>query len=78
MPSIKSAPLPYHTRVKGFIDETGDIEIEVLNDLGQWQSKIIEQEQFRSMTNGTQVFYMEFDQDWDDYTDELWVPDAER
>lgn len=70
--------LPYNTRVKRFVDETGMVEMEYLNERGQWMSTMVDEIRFKALTGGTDVFYTEFDQDWDDYTDELWVPDAER
>lgn len=79
MSSITNVPLPYHTRVKGFISETHEVEMEQLSKLGEWVSFKVDEDKFRAMNNyGADVFFTEFNQDWDDETDELWVPDAER
>jgi len=78
MSNIHDVPFPYHTRIKQFIYETGEVEMEMMNEEGQWLSYRIDEEQFRAGFNCPNDFLTEFDQDWDDYTDEMWVPTAER
>jgi hypothetical protein len=78
MANINDVPLPYHTRVGRFISETAEVEMEQLTELGNWVRFKVDESQFRALSGGTDAFFTEFNQDWDDYTDELWVPDAER
>lgn len=76
MSNVNDVPFPYHTKVKRFIDETGEVEMEQLTEMGNWMSFKVDEARFRAMAGGSDDFLTEFNQDWDDFTDELWEPDG--
>jgi len=79
MSNIHDVPLPYHIRVAGYIPETDHVLLDRLDEnTGEWCRYPVSEDRFRAMTVIGDSFIAEFDQDWDDYTDELWVPTAER
>jgi len=77
MATLKGA-LPYSVKLVGYVDETAEVDIKVLNDMGKCMEQRVDEARFIAMSGGASIDWFSFIPDWDEFTDELWVPDAER
>lgn len=58
-------PLPYHTRVRSWCDETNEVTLDCLDTLGNWMKVKVDQAQFEAISGGTNIIFkpVDFEED---------------